>query len=67
MAASVTNGGSLQAAALGLLNAVLQLVVAFGVNITDPQNAAITAVVNGVFVVGSLVLALRKKQAAPGP
>jgi hypothetical protein len=44
------------AAITGLVNAALQLVIAFGVSITDAQNAAITVFVNAALVVVALVL-----------
>lgn len=47
---------SLHVAVVGLLNAVLQVVNAFGVKLSDGQNVAITALVNAVLVIVSLVL-----------
>jgi hypothetical protein len=44
------------AAILGLVNAALQLVIAFGVSISDAQNVAITTFVNAGLVVVALVL-----------
>lgn len=40
---------------LGLVNAALQLVVSFGVNVSDSQNAAITGLVNAALIVIALV------------
>jgi len=54
----------ISAAILGLTNTVLQLVVSFGVSITDAQNAAITGLVNSVLVLGALVEHYRIKNGA---
>ena len=47
---------SLHAAAVGLLNAILQAISAFGVHLTGDQNVAISAVVNSLLVVLSLLV-----------
>ena len=49
------------AAVTGVLNTALQLVVSFGVNITDSQNAAITGLVNSVIVLVGIVEHFRIK------
>ena len=43
------------AAITGVVNTVLQLVVSFGVPITDSQNAAITGLVNALLALGGVV------------
>lgn len=58
---------TISAAVLGLVNAALQVVVAFGVNLTDNQNAAITALVNAVLIVSALVYELVRKQSPAAP
>ena len=58
---------TISAAVLGLVNAALQVVVAFGVNLTDNQNAAITALVNAVLIVSALVYELVRKQSPVAP
>lgn len=45
----------LSAAIVGVDNTVLQLVVSFGVGVTDAQNAAITGLVNALLVLGGIV------------
>jgi len=52
-------------AIMGLVNACLQLVVAFGVNISDAQNAAITTFVNALLIVGALVWDYAHKNPVP--
>lgn len=46
---------AVSAAVLGVVNTLLQLIVSFGVNITDAQNAAITGLVNSVLVLAAIV------------
>lgn len=63
---------SISAAVLGLANAVLQAVAAFGVNLSDNQNAAITGLLNAALVFGFLAWDLYRKvppssPPAPGP
>lgn len=59
---------TISAAVLGLANAVLQTVAAFGVSLSDNQNAAITGLLNAVLVFGFLAWDLyRKTPAAPSP
>lgn len=41
---------TISAAVLGLSNAILQVVAAFGVSLSDNQNAAITGLLNAVLV-----------------
>ena len=43
------------AAITGVLNTALQLVISFGVTITDSQNAAITGLVNSVLVLVGVI------------
>lgn len=56
---------TLPALILGFVNAVLQMVVAFGVTISDQQNAAITAVVNAALVLGVSLYHLLKAERQP--
>lgn len=49
----------------GVVNTTLQLVVSFGVSITDSQNAAITGLVNAVLVLGGVVAHFRIKANGP--
>lgn len=59
---------ALSAALVAVLNTALQLVVSFGVNLTDRQNAAITGLVNALLVLGGAFEHLRisrKAQASP--
>lgn len=56
---------TISAAVLGLANAVLQVVAAFGVNLSDNQNAAITGLLNAVLVFGFLAWDLYHKTPAP--
>jgi len=51
-------------AIIALLNSVLQLVIAFGGDITDAQNAALTAVGNSLLLAVSLVVT---RSAGNGP
>jgi len=57
------------AAIFGVVNTTLQLVVSFGVSITDSQNAAITGLVNSVLVLVGVVEHFRIKANGqkPGP
>jgi len=55
------------AAVMGLVNAALQLVIAFGVSITDTQNVAITAFANAVLVIVALVLDKKTTLTTPTP
>ncbi len=41
---------AVKASAIAVLNAVLQLVVSFGVTISDGQTAAITSLVNAILL-----------------
>ncbi len=43
------------AAIVGVVNTLLQLVVSFGVSVTDSQNAAITGLVNSLLVLAGVV------------
>lgn len=45
----------LHAAVVGLANAIMQAVSAFGVHMSDSQNAAVTAVVNATLIVFSVL------------
>lgn len=42
-----------QAAILGVVNALLALLIAFGTDITQDQQVAITAAVNAVLIAGA--------------
>lgn len=55
------------AAAMGLLNAALQLLIAFGISISDAQNVAITAFVNALLVIVALVLDRKTTLTTPSP
>jgi hypothetical protein len=57
---------ALHAALVALVNASLQVVVAFGVSVSDAQNVAITAVTNSLLVVLS-VLAANRRPPSPKP
>ena len=48
--------GSLHAAIMGATNATLQLVFAFGYQVTYDQNAAITSALNAWLVIASMVI-----------
>ena len=48
-------------AIMGVTNAVLQLVIAFGVTVSDAQNAAITGVVNAILVAVAVLWDQRRK------
>lgn len=52
-------GYPVQAAAFGMVNTILQLVQALGVRMDASQNAAVTALVNAMWV---LLMALLAKQ-----
>ncbi len=55
---------------IGLANAVLALVVAFGVNLTETQQGTITALVNAFLVLvahASYAQAKHTKQVIPAP
>lgn len=56
---------TISAAVLGLANAVLQAIAAFGVSLTDNQNAAITGLLNAALVFGFLAWELYHKTPAP--
>lgn len=56
---------TVSAAVLGLANAVLQTVAAFGVSLSDNQNAAITGLLNAALVFGFLAYDLYHKTPAP--
>lgn len=56
---------TISAAVLGLSNAILQTVAAFGVSLSDNQNAAITGLLNAFLVFGFLAWDLYHQQ--PGP
>jgi hypothetical protein len=59
---------SLTTAVVGLVNAVLALLLAFGVSITQGQTAAIVTVVNALLIVGAVVYdQLVKRRAAVKP
>lgn len=58
---------TISAAVLGLTNAILQVVISFGVNVSDTQNAAITALVNALLVFSALVWELRSKRSPVPP
>lgn len=55
------------AAIMGLLNAGLQLLISFGISISDAQNVALTAFVNAVLVVVALVLERKTNVLTPSP
>lgn len=56
---------TISAAVLGLANAVLQTVAAFGVSLSDNQNAAITGLLNAALVFGFLAYDLYHKTPSP--
>lgn len=62
---------ALSAALVAVLNTALQLVVSFGVNLSDTQNAAITGLVNALLVLGGafehLRISRKAAQTPPGP
>lgn len=43
------------AAILGVVNAILALLLAFGFNVTPEQQAAITGVVNAILILGAAI------------
>jgi hypothetical protein len=45
---------TLTAAIMAVVNAVLSLVINFGVNLTDAQRASIVGVVNAVLIFGAI-------------
>lgn len=51
---------------IGLVNAVLQLVVSFGVNLSNTQDVSITAVVNALLLVAAYLWAYFRKPKAAG-
>lgn len=55
------------AAITALVNATLQLIIAFGVSISDAQNAAITVFVNAALVIVALVLDRKTNITTPKP
>lgn len=54
---------SLHAALIGAANATLQVVFAFGYQVTYDQNAAITSALNAWLVIASLLIVMRWKRA----
>jgi hypothetical protein len=58
---------AITAAAMGLLNALLQVLIAFGISISDAQNVAITAFANALLVVVALVLERKTNVLTPSP
>jgi hypothetical protein len=58
---------SLHAAVVGVTNAVLQAVTAFGVTLTGAQNVAITSVTNSMLVLLSALLIASTHQAPALP
>jgi hypothetical protein len=50
-------GYPLQAAVGGTVNAILQCVIAFGIHVTPPQNAAVTAVANWLMILIAVAVA----------
>lgn len=54
---------ALSAALVAVLNTALQLVISFGVNLTETQNASITALVNALLVLAGVVEHLRIQKA----
>lgn len=58
---------TITAAVMGLLNALLQVLIAFGISITDAQNVAITAFANALLVVVALVLERKTNVLTPSP
>jgi len=58
---------TITAAVMGLVNAALQLLIAFGVTISDSQNVAITAFVNALLVIVALVLDKKTTLTTPTP
>lgn len=52
-------------AIMGLVNAALQLLIAFGVSVSDAQNAAITAFVNALLIACAVGFDLYHKNAIP--
>lgn len=59
-------GYPIQAAVLGVCNSVLQLAQAFGVRLNGDQDAAVTALMNAVWVLAMAVVAVQKNgQAQP--
>jgi len=61
------NVSTITAAVMGLVNAALQLLIAFGVTISDSQNVAITAFVNALLVIVALVLDKKTTLTTPTP
>ena len=60
------NTVTLPVAIVGFVNAVLGLLLAFGVNVTEAQTAAIGIVVNAALILGGLLWDYRQKlRAAP--
>jgi hypothetical protein len=54
-------------AVVALANAAMQLVVSFGVSLTDAQNAAITGLVNALLLVGALFVHTGSTPPPPAP
>lgn len=50
-------GYPLQAAVGGTVNAILQCVIAFGIHVTPPENAAVTSVVNWLMILVAVAVA----------
>jgi hypothetical protein len=60
--------GPLHAGIVGFVNALLQLVVSFGVNVTANQDASITVVVNSLLVLTAVLWRVNGgHKNAPGP
>ena len=59
---------SFPVAVMGVVNAVLALLLAFGVNVTEAQTAAIVGAVNALLVLAGFLWDMRtKKNAAAAP
>src|SRR5262245_38217041 len=54
---------AVQAAILGLANAIMVCMVAFGADLTADQTAAVMGVVNGVLLLGGALLVRSRTQA----
>lgn len=57
---------SLHAAVVGVVNAVLQVVTTFGVDVSGSQDVAITGATNAILVLLSVVLIASTSSAPPG-
>ena len=58
---------TIPAAILAAVNALLVLVAAFGVTISQAQQAAVTVFVNALLVLGALLYDWRRRPKAPPP